>query len=481
MVSSERGRVEPAPEAHRELTAAGAGLAGDRVVAVGSTARVLVAAASRALRGADCADLGGPRPMSRFPGTPDPVRRAAAARAAARVALTAAQTAEVDAARVAEWLAGQYPRRRYPGVLLGSAHGAAAHLAAALDMPWLPASFDISVHWSSGAVDRPRAALDHGAALTARLLAGNPDVHVRQVHCPASRGALAGVTVSLSVRWRTLPVAYRRFLADRLSPGGAVLLLRDARTWPVLDEGLGHSFQVGSPASGLEPVDFHPDSHALRQVLRSAGGDGARWEPPEVTAPRESAETGVDAGFVDSVGVWSGRHGHPLHRVLFPQPEALSAATADLYRGWLRRAGKTGDRLVVECGRLLDPWQVVRAGLVPYWCENATRRRVEGVEWWLAGSEPFSSVDVLPEPPGVRSPALAGLPQWLAVAAFGRRRRALDRGSARGYPVSSVPTSRATEVLRNQPYDLPTPPPLPVTDALGALRDGGAAQGLVLR
>nr|WP_089016225.1 hypothetical protein [Micromonospora inositola] len=468
------------PKVQVGLTAEGAGLAGDRVVAAGSTARVLVAATARALRGDDCGDLGHPTPLSRFTGAPEPVRRAAAARAVGRVALTPAQTAEVDAERVARWIVDQYPRRRYPGLVLGSAHGSAAHLAVALGVPWLPASFELTAHWTRGAVDRPRAALDHGAALAARLLAGNSDVHVRQVHCPASRGALAGATVTLAVHWRRLPAAYGRFLADRLEPGAAVLLLRDARTWPVLDEGRGHSFQVGSPASGLEPVDFHPDAHALRQVLRSAGGDGAHWEPPEVSTPQGHAEHGVESGFELSARDWTGRHGHPLHQVLFPQPDALSAATADLYRRWLRWAGKTGDRLVVECGRLLDPWQVVRAGMVPYWCENATRRRVEGVEWWLAGSEPFSSVDVLPEPPGVRSPALAGLPQWLAVAAFGRRRRSLDRGSARGYPVTSVPTRRATEVLRNQPYDLPVPPPLRVAEAVDVLRDTGAHQGLLV-
>lgn len=158
----------------------------------------------------------------------------------------------------------------------------------------------------------------------------------------------------------------------------------------------------------------------------------------------------------------------------------MSAGVADLYRRWLRGAGKTGDRLVVECGRLLDPWQVVRAGLVPYWCENATRRTVDEAEWWLAGSEAFSSVDVLPEPPGMRSPALAGLPQWLAVAGFGRRRRALDRTSARGYPVTSVPTRRATEVMRAQPYDLPVPPPLGAAEALAVLRDSGGHEGLLV-
>ncbi|WP_327027093.1 hypothetical protein [Micromonospora sp. NBC_01739] len=448
---------------------------------MGSTARVLVAAIARGLRGEDCADLGQVGPMSRFVGTPDPVRRAVAVRSAGRVALTAGQAAEVDAARVAEWFVGQYPAGRYPGVLLGSPHGAAAHLAVALGVPWLPAGFEMVAHWPKGSVDRPRAALDHGAALAGRMLAGNPDLHLRQVHCPASRGALASATVALTARWLSLPQAYRRFLAQRLEPGAPVVVLRDARTWPVFEAAEGHSFQVGCPASGLDPVDFHPDSHTLRQVLRSAGGDGAQWEPPEISTPPEGAEHGVEAGFDSSVAGWAGREGHPLHQIVVPSPAALSAATADLYRRWLRAAGKTGNRLVVECGRLLDPWQVVRAGMVPYWCENATRRCVEQAEWWLAGSEPFTSVDVLPEPPGVRSPALAGLPQWLAVAGFGRRRRALDRTAARGYPVTSVPTRRATEVLRAQPYDLPTPPRIEVADALAALRAGSAAHGLLVR
>ncbi|GIJ24949.1 hypothetical protein Vqi01_01110 [Micromonospora qiuiae] len=462
------------------LTAEGAGLAGDRIVAAGSIARILVGATARALRGTDCADLGHAGPVSRFAGTPEPVRRAVAARAVGRVALTAGQAAAVDAERVARWFTDQYPPRRYPGVLVGSPHGAAAHLAVALGMPWLPAGFEIIAHWPQGAVDRPRAALDHGAGLAGRLLAGNPDLHLRQVHCPASRGVLAGTTVVLAARWRRLPAAYRRFLAERLAPGASVLVLRDGRTWPVLDAADGHSFQLGCPASGLEPVDFHPDSHALRQVLRSAGGNGAHWEPPEISAPPAPAEHGVEAGFELDVRDFACRQAHRVRRLLFPAPEVLSAAVADLYRHWLRAADKTGDRLVVECGRLLDPWQVLRAGMVPYWCENATRRSVEQVEWWLAGSEPFSSVDVLPEPPGVRSPALAGLPQWLAVAGFGRRRRALDRTSARGYPVTSVPTRRATEVLRAQPCDLPAPPPLEMADALARLSETGSRDGLLV-
>ncbi|HEX2771748.1 MAG TPA: hypothetical protein VHN18_04870 [Micromonosporaceae bacterium] len=451
-----------------------------RVVSPDSPARVLLAAAARALRGEDCSDLGYQPILSRFRGAPEPVRRAAVARAAARAALDPAEAAAADADLIARWVVDHYPPRSYPGVVLGSPHGAAVHLAVALGVPWLPTGFEISVHWPDGSADDPTGALDHGAGVASALLAANPAVGVRQVHDPAGRGVLAGSTIALVVRWHRLPAPYRHFLGTWVTPGAPVYLLRDARTWPVLDSGNGHSFQVGGPASGMEPTDFEPDSDPLGRVLRGVGGDRARWQPPGADCPQGHAEHAVEPGFETALREWANQAGSPLHRVLFPRPDALSAATADVYREWLRSAGKTGNRCVVECGRLIDPWQVVRAGLVPYWCENATQRNVAGAELWLAGSAAFSSVDVLPEPPGLQTPGLAGLPQWLAVASFGRRRGAVDRVAARGYPVTPVPTRHATEVLQDHPYDLPAPPPLRPVEALAGLRECGTSQGLLV-
>src|SRR4051794_4419067 len=45
---------------------------------------------------------------------------------------------EFRAEEVSRWLVAQYPRRRYPAVMVGSANGAAAHLCCALGIPWLP-------------------------------------------------------------------------------------------------------------------------------------------------------------------------------------------------------------------------------------------------------------------------------------------------------------------------------------------------------
>lgn len=468
-------------EMQERLPAGDAGwLSPDRVVSPDSSGRVLLAATARALRGVDCADLRYQPLLSRLRGAPEPVRRMAVARAAGRVALTPAAVGAVDAERVARWMVAHYRPRWYAGVVLGSPHGGGAHLATALGVPWLPAGFELMAHWPHGAVDDPAGALAYGRLPAAALLAANPGIRVRQVHDPVARGVLAGSTVSLTVRWNRLPEAYRRFLSTRLVPGAPVLLLADGRTWPVVEVGGGHTFQVSGPASGLDPDDFRPGTRPLRQLLRSAGADPARWHLPDARAGEQTAEQGVEPGFEAGLRGWAARAGSALHRVSFAAPEALSAGTADVYRRWLRGVGKSGDRCVVECGRLLDPWQVVRAGLVPYWCENATRRSVAGAEWWLAGSAPFTSIDVLPEPPGMQSPVVAGLRQWLAVASFARLRRCVDRTAARAYPIAPIPTRHATAVLRHQPYDLPSPPPLRLAEALRVLRDSGVPAELLV-
>jgi hypothetical protein len=44
---------------------------------------------------------------------------------------------------------------------------------------------------------------------------------------------------------------------------------------------------------------------------------------------------------------------------------------------------------------MIDPWQAVEWGLVPYWCESSSRSATEAAELWFAGSRPFKSISVL--------------------------------------------------------------------------------------
>jgi hypothetical protein len=330
---------------------------------------------------------------------------------------------ELDGERVAEAIVDHYPGDGYSAVVLGSVHGSAAHLAVALGAPWLPAAFDVTV---AGAT----SAWMPGAAAAARLLSANPTASVRQVE-PPGIAAVAGRPVTLFVRWRDLPAAYRRFLDTRLRPDAAVLIARDSGTWAS-----GHSAQAVNPE------------------------------------------------FVEDVRQWAGGRDHPLYRVMFSRPDVLSAAVADLYRRWLRGAGKTGSRLVVECGRLLDPWQVIRTGMVPYWLSTPSRYALSELHWWLAGSRPFTQIDVLVDPPGAPrddlGSDLAGPADFVAAAGFARFRGTVDDRCLRAYPDGPVPLGRASEVLRRLPYDLPVPPRLSVPEAVAMLGETTEVSAMIV-
>jgi hypothetical protein len=385
--------------------------------------------------------------------------------------LTPDQAGLIVAESVARYAVQRYPEPQYRAVVIGSPHGAAVHLAAALRVPWLPAGFDVTVRLPEGSPGGTPDLLGTGAELAGPILAANPELLVRQVHEPGAeyQGAEPD-PVTLVLRWRLLPRAYDEFLAGRLAPGGPVLLVRDTGAVPALAGPGRYSFQYGS-VPHQHGVPHQPPPDLLVGRMPGPGGGWPRTRNRWLTSPTGYA---VTPGFAESLRISSAAGRHPLRLIRYADGAALSGAVADLYRRWLRRSGKTGDRLVIECGRQLDPWQVLRAGLVPYWLPGPGQHAVREACWWVAGSEPFSQIEVLIEPPGTAAPGLASLAQFEAVTRFATRQGRVDRAAARAYPFGVIPPRHATEVLRQHPYDLPIAAELPTTVAVSwlASRDG---------
>jgi hypothetical protein len=447
---------------------------GDLAFSRESVERALLDAAVRAVDGRDCADLDRTPLLGRHAAVPGTIRWGALVGEAwaDAVAVDAGETVDADA--VATWIAGRYEAATYPAVVLGSAHGSAVHLAAALGAAWLPTSFPVNVRWPDGAAWDWDGALDYGIPVCGRILDANPSVTVRQVHDPVRSGSLCGATLTLYVRWRRLPDAYRAFLQHRVQPGGGVLLVRDARTWPVLSVDARHTFQIGSPVSGWEPEEYSAEQAAFRVLLRRLGGEA--WVAPHPDLPRRYAESAGDVGLEADLRAAVTNS----HRVLYPDAHALSASIADLYLDWMRQNGRIGDHLVVETERLVDPWLVLTEGLVPYWCEASSSRAVAGAESWVAGSRPFEFMDVVPQPPGTDCGAFAIPAQWRAVAWFARRYGRVNRDAARRYPLLPMPTCHVAEVLRSQASEPSVPPRMQMAEALAGLRRSGEPLGVLV-
>ena len=449
-------------------------LGDDRTFSRDSIERALLDVAVRAVRGDDCEGLDRVPVLGRHAGLSGLVRRGALIGDAWADAVPADSADLVDADAVAAWIAGRYPAEAYPGVIIGSPHGGGVHLASTLGVPWLPTGFTMNVHWAEGSAGDWEGALEVGAHFAEEVMAVNPGVTVRQVHDPVRRGLLCASTITLHVRWRGLPPAYRDLLG-RLGPGASALVLRDTRTWPVFGIGSGYSFQVGSPQSGWRPRDYTTANPAFAALLRRL--DDGPWTPPNPQAPRRFAELAGDVQMEAEV-----RDLLPgTHRVLYPHPDALSACVADVHRDWLRRCGRPADRCVVETERLLDPWLVRTTGVVPYWCESASVPAVDGAEAWLAGSERFASVDVLPQPPGTVCDAYAGPAQWRSPSWFAGSCGLVDREALRRYPMLPLPTSHATAVLRARLPERVMPPPAPtMAEVVPALRRTGDQLGVLV-
>ncbi|MEV6844432.1 hypothetical protein [Actinoplanes sp. NPDC051411] len=439
--------------------------------------RTLLELAARATEGRDGRDLDGVPVLGRRPLLSEDQRRPALALQAQAQAVPVEAAVRIDAEAVARWIIDHYREPLYPAAVVGSPHGAAVHMAAALGAAWLPAAFPVTVAWPCGSIGRWEDAMQWGAAIARPLLAAQPGVTVRQVHDPVRRGSLCGTTVALHLRWRQLPAAYRTFLRSRIATGGHIIVIRDARTWPVSGDGPGYTFQIGSPVSGTASAGYAMGDPSFRRLMHELGA--RNWGQPPPDLPPAYAETAGEPGLDAAVRRLGTNTGRPVHHVLYPGPDALSAFVADSYRSWLATAGAAAPRCVVETGRLLDPWRVLAGGMVPYWCESPARPAVDAAEWWLAASSRFADVTVLPDPPGVAFDGYATLAQWHSLARFGPVDGSADRVGLNRYPLLPLPTGHAGRVLSSMtdpPW--PVPPLMPVAHLMASLHEYAVPLGL---
>lgn len=374
----------------------------------------------------------------------------------------------VSAEAVARWMVDRYPRRRYPAVVLGSSSGALAHLAAALDAPFLPQTFLLPVAQPQVHPDDPRHGLAAARGPARLLLDANPDIALHHMHDPnQDRLSLARMTY-FRLKRRRLGPAFAGFLAEVL-PRGATVYVADCRLrWPVTRLSDRHVFQFGA-LGGMPPREFHEGSERVADYLRRYGSALRRWDPPAPDGEAPEAEWGFDDPLRADVEALADRHGWHVRTVPFDDPEELSPLVADLYRRWYRKHGLPADRLLVESFVLLDPWLALTRGAVPYWSKFPVEPSAEAVERYLAGTDPYDEIRLALFSHGTDGVGVAPAERWQALldragrraaflgvdparfprdfGSFGRFHRALRAWGPRREPPPSLPVAELEEFL----------------------------------
>jgi hypothetical protein len=391
----------------------------DRAVAGFDSATAMLRATATALRGQRFTRLGQtpvaalPLRLSRW--LPQGPRTALYRAAGAAEGVRPEQLASIDMHSVSDWIVGHYDQAdRYPGVVIGSSNGAAVHLCSAAGVPWLPNTTLVPVRWPGNDPDRPSAALRFGREVAPALLDNNPDIFLHHMHDGNQDRLMIDRMSYFRLKWQRLPPAYQRFLTASLAPGAPVLLVDCDLDWPVTGVAERHVFQTGA-YGGLRPQDYLDGSPEVTRFLTEQHSPLRAFDAPAADQRAPEAEWGLPQQFAAAVEDWAHEHGHPVHRVTFTDPQALSAPVADLHRQWLADDGRDAARLLVESFVLLDPIGAAEAERVPYWTAFPVRPALARLRDYLR-DKAFREVDVLLFPHGVRSAGLAEPAEWLALA-----------------------------------------------------------------
>ncbi|WP_413804664.1 hypothetical protein [Streptomyces sp. OE57] len=463
------------------MRVSGAEVKASRAVAVFDSATGMLRALSRFLAGRDVPAIGQfptafEVPLSGLLGAlnrlPTPARERAYAASGWAEALPLRRVGAVRSEALAAWATSHYPRRRYPVIFIGSANGALVHLAAALDAAWLPQTLLLPVRRRGVGPDDPRGDLaavhDAGRA----LLAANPDVLLHHMHDPnQDRLMIAGMTY-FRVKWHRLPVAYRRFIRDHLAPSGTVIAVDCTLRWPTTHVDDRYVFQFGALGDAA-PDEYRSGGPRVADLLARYGSATRCWDPPTADGESPEAEWGLQPALLDDVSAFAGRHRLRLGLLRFDTPQRLSPAVADLHRSWYAERGLPTGRLLVESFLLLDPWQALRTGSVPYWTVFGTQASRAGLDAYLDTTEPYDEIRVLLFNHGTDSIGLAGAEDWRRTAARARKIGVLTGVDAAAYPRDFAGLVRSHRELARIRARYPMPLPLGIADATAALTGRG--------
>jgi hypothetical protein len=360
------------------------------------------------------------------------------ARSGAWEAVPTDRLTDIDTDTVAAWVAGHYPRRRYPAVLIGSSSGAVAHLAALAEVPWLPQTLLVPVRHGGLDPDRPQQAMVALADARAAFTSANPGIAVHHMHDPNQDRLMIRRMAYFRYKYRSLPPAYAAFLRQCLEPGGTVLVTDCTERFPATITGDRQVFQHGA-IGGASAEEYEHGGDRVRRFLTEQGSAHQRWTWPPTDTRAVEAEWGFDPALLTDLAALCEIEGFRLRRLTFPHAQALSTPVAELYRAWYGENGMAADRLLVGCFALLDVHLPSRRGLVPYWTVFSTRNAVDGLVDYLDHTARYREIHIGLFSHGTRSIGLASLADWDRALA-----RASETGDTCGVDRAAYPQDFAS-------------------------------------
>lgn len=319
--------------------------------------------------------------------------------------------------------------QRFPALFIGSAVGSVVDLAVATGAAFLPQTFLVLLRTKKRNPDDIQSLLRISAPLGAKLSLCFPSAVIHQMHDPQNDRLMVNRVAYFRMKWRRLPHLYRRFITERLEPGGTIFIIDCRYRWPALQFSENHTFQLGG-TGGVEPGEY----------LQRYGFSSSGWLPgPE-------AEWGYDDALTADIMNVASAQKHPVVRISFDHPQDLSGPVARLFRGAISRNNPS--RLLMTNFAMLAPVHVLVTGAVPYWAVWNDVASLNKLAQFLGGEARFDIIDGLLFQNGARAQGQATARQWLETFKKYAERGRLVGLKMNKHPFDFAAMERYSRVLR---------------------------------
>lgn len=308
---------------------------------------------------------------------------------------------EIRTEDICEWVVSKYPERKFPALFIGTANGAEAHLAAAMNSPFLPQTFLLPVRRSVHPDDL-EADIAWGKKHVPLLTGNNPALRVYQMHDPIQDRLMVQKMAYLRIKLISMSEAYIRFIEKTLNKDAVIIICNCRLKWKSARINDSHYFQPGGFGAADEN-DIISKSPRVSNFLREQGSDPADLKIPQSEFEVPEAEWGFDEELLPDIERAAEKSHRRIISIEFEKPDDMSSFTAELYKWWYSKRKIPYNKMLVECFSLIEPKRVIDSRMIPYWLAFNTQNSTDILTEYLKNDHTVPEKYIMIMSNGIRS------------------------------------------------------------------------------
>jgi hypothetical protein len=257
--------------------------------------------------------------------------------------------------------------KKYDCISMGAAlGGATSYLSLALDGPFLPETFVITLKGGSPKGDVNQF-FNRSAKQALKIAEDHPGLITIQHYDPIHDGWLTRFVNHLRFKLVSLPPAYTSFIRNKLKPGGSLVYLEGQAEWLRYRVGPRSFFQVGG-WGGISAQEFLEGSPRIQQYAREVGFETSQWKLdgfPLESGPE--SEWGSEPAMAKSLEEFCRTEGYQFVHIRLPHPNDFSRLAFNVAHFLLMQSNQSPAGVLVETFSQFDSMAALRSGLLPLW------------------------------------------------------------------------------------------------------------------